>query len=61
MFGRFLIQNSASTLDILTDGFHDFPQSLKANTRVVSQISYTLLHPHHYSSFVHPIDDIYSS
>jgi hypothetical protein len=56
MFWRFSIQTSASILDILTDGFHEFPQSLQANARVVSQLGYTLLLPNHYSSVVHPFD-----
>jgi hypothetical protein len=55
---RFLIQTSAGTVDILTDGFHDFPQFLQANARVVTQLCYTLLLPNLYSSVIHPFDGI---
>jgi hypothetical protein len=58
VFSRFSIQTSAGTLDIVTDGFHDFPQSLQANARVVSQLGYTLILQNNYSSVVHPFDGI---
>jgi hypothetical protein len=44
VFGRFQIQTSAQRRDILSQGFHYFPQSLQENAGIVSPISPATFH-----------------